>query len=75
LRLACKFICKQFDIDVKRVRIPSFTPIGVPWQEQELMKYMLENDTDNSGTLDFEEFKVAIKMAQKKLKDRIELED
>ena len=27
-------------------------------QEQELFKYMLESDDDNSGTLDFEEFKV-----------------
>jgi len=46
LRLAMKFLCKQFEIDFKR--------------EQELMKYMLEQDTDNSGTLDFEEFKVTI---------------
>ena len=58
-----KFLCKQFEIDFKRVddifqnnwvSVINF----VVTQEQELMKYMLEQDTDNSGTLDFEEFKV-----------------
>ena len=38
------------------------------------MKYMLKSDEDNSGTLDFDEFKVAIKVAQRRLKDK-ELED
>jgi len=44
LRMAMKFLCKQFEIDFKR--------------EQDLMKYMLEQDKDNNGILDFEEFKV-----------------
>jgi hypothetical protein len=39
-------------------------------QEQELLKYMVESDCDNDGMLDFQEFKVAIKIAQKKLKSR-----
>ena len=70
-----KFLCKQFEIDFKRVddifqniiqnmfygifQINRVAVINfVVTQEQELMKYMLEQDTDNSGTLDFEEFKV-----------------
>ena len=40
------------------------------WQERELLKYMLESDADNDGILDFHEFKMAIKFAQKKLKSR-----
>ena len=31
---------------------------------------MLESDVDNNGILDFQEFKVAIKSAQTKLKNR-----
>ena len=48
--------------------------LSIDFQEQELMKYLLESDEDNSGTLDFDEFKVAIKVAQRRLKDK-ELED
>jgi hypothetical protein len=34
------------------------------------MKYMLEFDDDNSGTLDFGEFKVAIREARRRLRAR-----
>lgn len=54
LRQACRYLCKQFQIDIKT--------------EQQFRKYMLKTDTDNSGTLDFEEFKFAVKFAQKMLK-------
>ena len=45
-------------------------PTSTFWQERELLKYMLESDVDNDGILDFQEFKVAIKVAQVKLKSR-----
>ena len=54
LRQACKFLCKQFEIDVKK--------------EEELFKFILEADNNNDGVLDFHEFKAAIKYAQQKLK-------
>ena len=38
------------------------------WQEQEFFKYMLVSDVDNNGIWDFQGFKEAIKLAQKKLK-------
>ena len=36
------------------------------FQEREFRKYMLQSDIDDTGTLDFEEFKVAVKYAQGK---------
>ena len=39
-------------------------------QTQELQKYLLEFDVDNDGMLDFEEFKLAIKFAQSKMKKK-----
>ena len=36
------------------------------FQEREFRKYMLQSDNDDTGTLDFEEFKVAVKYAQGK---------
>ena len=45
------------------------------FQTQELQKYMLEFDVDNDGMLDFEEFKLAIKFAQGKMKNRDRNED
>ena len=39
-------------------------------QERELIKYLLSSDTDNDGTLDFEEFKVAVKCAQELIKNK-----
>eukprot|EP00090_Calanus_glacialis_P030812 TRINITY_DN50104_c0_g1_i1.p1 TRINITY_DN50104_c0_g1~~TRINITY_DN50104_c0_g1_i1.p1 ORF type:complete len:196 (-),score=57.81 TRINITY_DN50104_c0_g1_i1:42-629(-) len=56
MRLACKYLCKQFNINFKRT--------------QELQKYLLEFDSDNDGMLDFDEFKVAMKTAQKAIKDK-----
>ena len=38
------------------------------WQEQEFFKYMLVSDVDNIGIWDFQGFKEAIKLAQKKSK-------
>ena len=40
----------------------------VSFQTKELQKYLLEFDSDNDGMLDFEEFKNAMKTAQKKMK-------
>ena len=37
-------------------------------QTQELQKFLLEFDVDNDGMLDFDEFKIAIKTAQSKIK-------
>ena len=37
-------------------------------QEQDFRKYMLMSDADKSGTLNFEEFKTAVKFAQNMLK-------
>ena len=70
MRLACRYLCKQFDFNYKRV---SFLQLYGPlsWnfiQTQELQKYLLEFDVDNDGMLDFEEFKIAIKTAQQKLR-------
>ena len=36
-------------------------------QEQDFRKYMLMSDADKSGTLNFEEFKTAVKFAQNML--------
>ena len=38
-------------------------------KQEELFKYILEADNDKDGVLDFPEFKVAIKYAQRKLKE------
>ena len=38
-------------------------------QEGELYKFIIESDDNNDGVLDFQEFKAAIKLAQKKLKE------
>ena len=38
-------------------------------QTTELQKYLLEFDVDNDGLLDFEEFKLAIKFANDKMKE------
>ena len=43
-------------------------------QTQELQKYLLEFDVDNDGMLDFEEFKLAIKTAQCKLKNQDQID-
>ena len=50
------------------------TILQVTFQTQELQKYLLEFDSDNDGMLDFEEFKNAMKTAQKKIKDKEEEE-
>ena len=70
MRLACKYLCKQFDFNCKRVsyHLPSIAPNLLALQAQELQKYLLEFDVDNDGMLDFEEFKIAIKTAQNKLR-------
>ena len=44
------------------------------FQTQELQKYLLEFDVDNDGMLDFEEFKLAIKTAQCKLKNQDQID-
>ena len=36
-------------------------------KQEELFKYILEADNDKDGVLDFPEFKVAIKYAQRRL--------
>merc|ERR1711879_276653 len=56
MRMACRYLCKQFNFNYKRT--------------QELQKYLLEFDVDNDGMLDFEEFKLAIKFAQSKMKKK-----
>ena len=71
LRQACKFLCKQFEIDVKKVR-NKYMFLWFLWalsKQEELFKYILEADNDKDGVLDFPEFKVAIKYAQRKLKE------
>ena len=45
-----------------------FSPPSFMFKEQEFIKSMMCSDTDNDGTLDFEEFKVAIKNSQEKIK-------
>ena len=65
-------MCKQFQIDIKTVRLvelrnTSFTAIV---QEREFRKHMLLSDADNDGTLNFNEFKFAVKYARRMLSKR-----
>ena len=80
--MACRYLCKQFNFNYKRVKRnkrPFIEVKGICYllffQTQELQKYMLEFDVDNDGMLDFEEFKLAIKFAQGKMKNRDRNED
>ena len=72
LRLACRYLCKQFQIDIKTVKSYNFlknefTPY---FQERNFRKYMLKSDADNDGTLNFDEFKSAVKYAQRMIKSK-----
>ena len=58
LRLACKYLCKQFNIDTQH--------------QGELFRDILASDRNNDGVLDFQEFKSAIKEAQRKLQQSIQ---
>ena len=58
LRLACKYLCKQFNIDIKN--------------QGELFREIIGSDRNNDGVLDFHEFKTAIKDAQRKLQENMQ---
>ncbi len=77
MRMACRYLCKQFNFNYKRVRENRNEAwiLQLIVQTQELQKYLLEFDVDNDGMLDFEEFKLAIKFAQSKMKNRDRNED
>ena len=69
MKQACKYLCQQFGIEKKNVSMKHMS--GHQWcicrlQERELMKFLKEHDTDGDGTLDFEEFRVAVKLAQER---------
>ena len=54
--------------------MPDVKYVDIYWimnhlQTTELQKYLLEFDVDNDGLLDFEEFKLAIKFANDKMKE------
>ena len=57
-------MCKQFDIDILKVNIWFWGFAFI--LQRELLKYMLESDVDKDGILDFQKFKVAIKVSQVK---------
>ena len=61
-------------LQLQEGEMPDVKYVDIYWimnhlQTTELQKYLLEFDVDNDGLLDFEEFKLAIKFANDKMKE------
>ena len=68
--MASKYISKQFkvaDVSLQDLDTKFFMRI---FQAKKLTKLMLEADSDKDGKLNFQEFKFAVKFAQKKMAEK-----